>query len=290
MMNWFTNMEGCLDMVKSSDTAYMKRFLFERSFDQFGNDQAAFLADSAKSQNSESEENLPGISEEEPEITFTESEMEAAKESAYKDGYDEGFHKGHADAMDQIEKKGLDILEDIGPQIARLNVAQQKAHEHAQINMIRIMQSVTAKLMPVYEKTHGSEEAITVIKDCISDLREAGKLNIFLSAEMADLLKERITEAASRAGFDGEVKIIIDEDMGPSDARLDWGTGGASRDFASIKEQIDAIIERAISKIAASKIAASKITAKSDVPETFNEQEKIPLEDPDLDRIIAEEI
>jgi len=191
-------------MVKVAKTEEMKPFMFERSFDEFDQDKKKAAANAEPAP-----EDIP---EPEPEISFSEEEMNAQKQQSYMDGHADGFREGHAEAMDTLERQLNDLLERLAPMVSRLGEEQHKANERAQANMARMVQELMNKLMPIYVKNHGAEEAMTVVTECLAELQDPGRLSIHLSEETADLLGDRLNKAAERAGFQGIIRIRPDVD------------------------------------------------------------------------------
>lgn len=243
-------------MAKPAKNVEMKPFLFERSFDAFGSDRqaAAKAAEEEKAAAAAAEEaaNAPPEPEDpaepELEVVHTEEEMAEAKQEAYMNGHADGFREGYADAMDTLESRLNELLEKLAPLVSDLGKEQALANERAQANMARIVQALMGRLMPVYMKKHGADEALAVVSDCLAELQDPGRLTVRLSEETADLLGDRLSKAADRAGFEGQIRLLTDETLGPSDVRVDWGAGGAERHYDSIREEIDAAIDRAVAR------------------------------------------
>ncbi len=231
-------------MAKPVKTAEMKRFLFERSFDEFGGGRAPANAAAAPAEPEVVEE--PVV-----EITFSEAELAEARQESYREGHADGFREGHAEAMDTLERQLNDLLERLAPMVSNLGDVQRLSNERAQANMARMVQELMAKLMPIYTRTHGAEEAIAVVTDCLAELQDQGRLTIHLSEETADLLSDRLNKAAQRAGFEGQIRLLTDPELGPSDVRVDWGAGGAERRYESIRADVDAAIDRAVQRLEA---------------------------------------
>lgn len=240
-------------MATSAKPARMKPFLFERSFDDRGAAGAELeAATEAKDQTNaldteaESHDPEPAL-----EVVHTEEEMTAARQDAYMNGHADGFREGYAEAMDTLEKQLNDLLEQLAPLVSALGERQAAANDRAQANMARIVQVVMERLMPVYVREHGHEEALAVVSDCLGDLQDPGRLTIHLSEETAELLGDRLSKAARKAGFEGQIRLLADEEMGASDVKVDWGAGGAERRYETIREEIDAAIDRAVERIEA---------------------------------------
>lgn len=227
-------------MAKVAKTEEMKPFMFERSFDEFDPDKKKAAANA--------EPPPEDIPEPEPEISFSEEEMNTQKQQSYMDGHADGFREGHAEAMDTLERQLNELLERLAPMVSKLGEEQRKANERAQANMARMVQELMNKLMPIYVKNHGAEEAMAVVTECLAELQDPGRLSIHLSEETADLLGDRLNKAAERAGFQGVIRLRPEEDMGASDVRVDWGAGGAERRYETIKTDVDAAIDRAVAR------------------------------------------
>lgn len=240
-------------MARAPNFSDMKPFLFERSFDDpnapsRGQDAQKPVRNDQQNPEAEDAAEAPAEPEAPPEIVYGEAEFEAAKQGAYMDGHADGFREGQAEAMETINHKLNELLESLSPMIAALGEAQGRANERAEANMARIVKASLSKLMPVYVRRHGHEEVLAVVSECLAELQDPGRLTIRLSEESADLLGERLSKAAQRAGFEGSVRLLTEPDMEQSDVRVDWGAGGAERRYETIKDEIDAAIDGAVAR------------------------------------------
>jgi len=196
--------------------------------------------------------------------------------------------------MDTLEKQLNDLLESIKEPLKELLTVQAHANDLAQANMARMMKELTAKLMPVFLRQHGAEEALQVISDCLSELQDAGRVTIHMNEETHDAIGERLKSVVQRVGFDGQLRLLIEEDYGPSDVRLDWGAGGAERRYDTIKQDIDAAIDRAVDRAEAEieqlhsqsdddemqqPPVASEPEAPAPAPQEMHEQQQPPMEE-----------
>ena len=238
-------------MARPVDLSSAKPFLFERSFDEsLWDDVGAAKKAKAAAKVAEDAATAGEGEAEEPEAppppTFSEEELAAAKQDAYMDGHADGFREGHAESMDTLEARLVELLDQIAPLVATLGAEQVKANERAQTNVARIVQAVTAKLLPVYARKYGADEVMAVAVNCIAELQDAGRLTIRLSEETIEDVGDRLKKAADRAGFEGQLRMLPDEGLGPSDVLVDWGAGGAERVYDSIRADIDKAIDRAV--------------------------------------------
>ena len=237
-------------MATPAKTADMKPFLFDRAFDDYGREVKSREQIAAEKAAKEAAEN-PEPAEPEIELIYSEDDIAAFKQEAYMDGHADGFREGQTEALETIEKNLNDLLERIVPLVGSLASEQKLANERAQANMARMVQALMSKLMPVYIRDHGADEALAVVSDCLAELQDAGRLTVFLSEETMDQLGERLDRVVQRVGFEGQFRVLADDTMGASDIRVDWGAGGAERHYDSIRGEIDAAIDRAVSRVEA---------------------------------------
>ena len=254
----------------------MKPFLFERSFDAFDTDRHAAIAaaDAGKTVVKTGEDAKAPPEHAEParlgsEGVHTEEDMAAAKREAYMNGHADGVRKGHAEAMDTLARQLNTLLEELVPAVSDLGRDQALANERAQANMARIVRATMTRLMPVYLAKHGADEALAVVSDCLAELQDPGRLTVRLPEGMADLLGDRLSKVAERAGFEGQIRLLTDGTLGPSDVRVDWGAGGAERRYESIQAEIDAAIDRAVARAEAQLAGrgegrAAEVTARTE--------------------------
>lgn len=270
-------------MARPVDLSTAKPFLFERSFDESLWDEVSPKGSSA--QVTPSTENSDETSEEDQDVppppTFTEEELATAKQDAYMDGHADGFREGHAESMDTLEARLVEMLDRLTPMVSALGAEQALANERAQINVARIVKALTAKLLPVYARKHGDEEILSVAMNCIAELQDAGRLTIRLCEDTTDDLGNRLTQAAERAGFDGTLRILPDPSLGPSDILVDWGAGSAERVYESIEADVENAIDRAIAAAEADLGAVSAETSpQSDTHDAETNDSSIEVEAP----------
>ena len=55
---------------------------------------------------------------------------------------------------------------------------------------------------------------------------------------------------AASLGFPGKLIILVDDELGQSDCRVEWADGGAERDTARTWREIEATLDRAMIALA----------------------------------------
>jgi flagellar assembly protein FliH len=216
-----------------------QKFLFDTSFDT-EKSAAAKAAEAAK----KAAEEIP------PAPTFSEEELEAARQGAFADGRAAGF----AEAEETQNRRLADAVEALAPLLAQMAQEIEVQADDRRRETLEAAITVVRKLFPNLAREHGLDEVRAVVDACLERLRDEPRLVVRTADSDLDALKERIEQSAEHSGFEGKLVFLVDERLAPGDLRLEWADGGAERDQAGLWKEIDAIIARALSPAPAGKL------------------------------------
>jgi flagellar assembly protein FliH len=87
-------------------------------------------------------------------------------------------------------------------------------------------------------------EIESLIEACLAPLRSAPQLVVRLRSAEADALRERLGVIAERAGFNGRLVVIGEENFQPGDCRIEWADGGIMRDRNRAIAAIESTVAR----------------------------------------------
>lgn len=212
-----------------------EKFLFDTSFDSERDREAR-----ARAANEAAEAAEP------PPPTFSEEELEAARQSAFA----EGKAAGLAEAEQSHARHLADGIAALPPYFDQLAEELEAREEERRRNALEAAVTVVRKLFPQLAREGGLEEIQAVVEACLERLRDEPRLVIRTADRDLDTLRERIEESTRRGGFDGKLVFLADEAIAAGDLRVEWADGGAERDQAGLWKEIDAIIARALSPAA----------------------------------------
>ncbi|MGD1880338.1 MAG: hypothetical protein ACFB13_22900 [Kiloniellaceae bacterium] len=209
----------------------MEKFLFNTSFDM------------EKSPAVKAEEAPKAAAVEPPPApTFSEEELEAARQAAFAEGKADGLAEAEANQANRLAEAVAELpplFDRLAQDLAAQADGQRRETLEAAITVVR-------KLFPHLAREHGLDETRAVIEQCLERLRDEPRLVIRSADEDLDALKEHIEASAAHSAFDGKLVFLADDRLAPGDLRLEWADGGAERDQAGLWKEIDTVIDRAL--------------------------------------------
>jgi len=194
-----------------------------------------------------------------PAPTFSEEELEAARQAAFA----EGKAAGLAEAEQSHAKRLADSVAGLPPHFDRLSQELEHLETERQRGALEAAVTVVRKLFPRLAREGGLEEIRAVVEACLERLRDEPRLVIRCADGDLDKLRERVEGSTSRSSFEGKLVFLADETITAGDVRVEWADGGAERDQAALWKEIDAIIARALAPATARPAAQAQGKAQA---------------------------
>jgi flagellar assembly protein FliH len=201
-----------------------KKFLFETTFEP----------DELKG--------APRPAKKEPVPTYLEEDLTKARD----DGFAAGKEAGQKAAKESIERDTAQALERITQQLGELGKVQSEAIMNRSRETIEIAIAVIRKLFPSLTDTHGMTEIEAIISECLTHLRSEPRVVIRVADSLLDTVNQRTKELAAKAGFEGKIVLIAQNDLPAGDVRVEWADGGAERDSGLLWREIDNVLSHVI--------------------------------------------
>lgn len=218
-------------------TTQKSRFLFDNIFDEEYQQKMRRAAEAARMAELEAEEHAPP--------TYSQEEVDEAKEASYQLGRQEGM----SSAMAGIEQQVSVSLEGVLSKIDELNQTHRKWTSEIQRDAVRLSATIMRKLAP--ELIRGTElpQIEHVINQAFQFLTEQPKVMIRVAAELEAPLRDKVQLMASRVGYEGEVVLVGDPELVATDCRVSWAAGAVERALDETWSEIDEMIERTLSAL-----------------------------------------
>ena len=172
--------------------------------------------------------------------TYTEEELNQARE----EGLAAGKRAGQQAAEESLERQVAQVLTTMSQQIAELSKAHAELVQRQGREAIETALTIVRKLFPRLAQDHGMAEIEAVVGESLTRLRDEPRVVVRVADSLLDAVNERVSELAAKAGFEGKIVLIAQDDLQAGDVRIEWADGGAERDGGTLWQQIDAIVER----------------------------------------------
>lgn len=177
-----------------------------------------------------------------PPPTFSEDELQAARDTAFEAGKAEGYTQANSGFEQQLAQ----TISALQTSFSAVAAAQNAANQETMRDSVAAAAAIIRKLLPAYARTHGLAEIEEFVGATISTLFSPAEVVIRAPEPLAEGIAERLAPAAAASGFGENLKVVPDPALGPSDCRVEWGSGGAERNAERLLAEIDAIVDRFI--------------------------------------------
>jgi flagellar biosynthesis/type III secretory pathway protein FliH len=257
--------------------AALKTFLFDYDFDD------AKLMRQIVEEESSDEKKVEETVETEPEIappTFSEAELDAARQKAFN----EGKESGNSDALAGIENSTSQALNTIVAEIMELSQKQSEFNEKVKIETISLLNKVIGKLFPLINERMNVDEVLQFSERILPGLLAEPRIIFRVPKNITETLKNKIEPILKESGYDGELIVNGDTEFSAGTCMVEWSSGSAERNTELLLSEIEQHFVTAINNdsFASNNPNISKTNVElSREDETLNPPNET-LEDPNL--------
>lgn len=202
-----------------TDVTQPKKFLFDLAFD--------------------SEVVGPAGEREKPKPTYSQEQIDAARQEAYESG----FNAGQKAMMEDQQQYQNALLTKIDQGIGHISQAMVAEWQRQLAQLQEIALVIARKIMPTYVERHGLDEIEKIVSKIVAEMAHEPRLVIRVNESQFEDAKTRIEAIAANKAYAGKLVILGDADLGPSDCRVEWADGGVERDLKTLWQEIDRVME-----------------------------------------------
>lgn len=164
-----------------------------------------------------------------------------------KEAYEKGREAGLAEAQAAIERQLAAAAEAIGEGLSNLESTRTAIESEMNGQAIEMAAALVGKALPALARREAMGEVQATIKECLARVLEEPRIVVRVADALLDSLQARIDALVQESGYAGQVVLLADAGLGPSDCRVEWANGGAERDMDSVWKEIEAAIQRSLS-------------------------------------------
>jgi len=223
--------------------AKLQKYLFDMDFGAPPRPVADPYAEQSLLQDEEGEGYYePQEEEPPPPPTFSEEELQLARDQAFEAGRAAGIQEAEA-----MTERLLSMAEQsIADGLFKVQTLQAEANDQLMRDAVMIAVAVLRKLQPEMIRHHGLDEVEALLHECLSHLDGEVKVTVRANPEMIESVRERCEQVAQAVAFDGKLVYAADPRVAAGDCRVEWGDGGAERDLARTWTEVEAVLARAL--------------------------------------------
>lgn len=214
-----------------------EKFMFDTIFDELEPIEPE-LADDELRESRNGEEPLEEEPEEEIIPTFSEEEVAAARQEGFADGKAEGI----AETLASIEKNTEETLNNIAERVAPLFALQEQANQEISNDATALSLAVVRKFFPTLNEDSALNEVTSVVESLLGRLINEPNIQIKCNPAISDALTGRIDHLTKGNALIGKITVIAEEEIPLGDCKIEWSSGTAERNLATLISEIDGII------------------------------------------------
>jgi flagellar assembly protein FliH len=184
---------------------------------------------------------------------FTEEDLEAVRDRAFKQGLEvgarDGFERGQQALRQSVEAQQTQALAAVEAALnsagSRLDALCTKLEQ----DTVRVVTALVGRLAPPLLDAVAEAELDNLLAEVLAAAVGQPVLDLRLAPPAAERLRPQMDDLAAKAGFRGKINIIADATQPAGAARADWGSGGAEHSPRSLERQLGDAVAIAISRL-----------------------------------------
>lgn len=179
--------------------------------------------------------------EEAPEPSFTEDELNSARQIANNEGIEQGRKEGIKEAQLEREEQLLSLCNNFASQIENLLSQEQIRTRESQKQTIEIGIKLAKNLFPALANKGIITEIETLISSRLTELQQEPHLILHLHPNLKTDLKERLEQHPLISPHIEKIHFMEDETQEEHSCKLEWQNGGISYNIEDFWIELDKI-------------------------------------------------
>lgn len=177
-----------------------------------------------------------------PAPTFSEADMEAARDEAYVAGHTAALQEAEA----ATERLAAESLHFIAQSLRQMTDAIDEPYHRLNAMATEIAIAVCRRVLPTITARHGTEEVEALLQQVLPTLVDQPRIIVRVHPALSEQVRLAVRPVVEDVGFEGRIMVIDDVHIQPGDARVEWGDGGIERDTPRTWREILDVIDRNI--------------------------------------------
>jgi flagellar assembly protein FliH len=177
-----------------------------------------------------------------PPPTFSEAELEAARQEAYA--------RGKRDALEEArisrEKFVADLIQKISREFATLFAAESARNAQYEAESVYLARAAFSRMFPALNERHGLQEVESIIIRTLENVRNLPEIVIEVHPDYVESVQAHLAVTGQDLAAAGKCRVAGNESLDKGGCRLAWQDGGGSRSADAIAAQIMQVFEQTL--------------------------------------------
>lgn len=171
--------------------------------------------------------------------TVSEEQLEAARTEAFAAGREAAL----AEHLVSEERRLSELFEVLLTNTGAIAESIDQVSENVARDALEVAMITVGKVLPTLIESNAIDEIEGLVKQCLTELRSEPRVAIRLHAASLEAFKSRLEPIAGATGYEGKLVLLADDDLAPSDCKVLWAEGGASRTAEDISRTVTAAVQ-----------------------------------------------
>ena len=174
-----------------------------------------------------------------PEPTYGEAELAEARAS----GIAEGHAAGLAEGRGETERLAAQAIEQATTHLGEIAETVRSRRDSVIHDATAVASAIIRKVAPDLIRRGALDAIEAAIAGCLPDLAEEPRIVVRVDGGILDAVRARIDPMIATSGFSGDVAVIADPAIEPSDCTVEWADGGIRHDPSRVWRDIEEILQ-----------------------------------------------
>lgn len=160
------------------------------------------------------------------------------------DAFSRGVAQGRAEMMAETDARIADCLTQISARLGLLVDEVEQSTVRLRSESTALAVAAATRLACELVRRQPLAEIEALFSECLAHLDHAPRLTVRVDHSLAAMVEERLTALSNARGFEGVIVVAGEPGMFPGDCRVEWASGGMTRDFGRIAAEIEQAVRR----------------------------------------------
>ena len=175
-------------------------------------------------------------------VVYSEEQMQLMKNQTLAQGKAEGTKE----TKQQQEELIGQLLQKALTQAEKLAKNEDRREVEKCTDAVRLTMQVIGKLLPAFSAQYALSEIERVVAQALEARRDEPRIAVIVPTQHLEPLKARLNALITEKAYAGKVILIADDNLAPTDCRVEWADGGAERLYERLFSQIESEFTKAI--------------------------------------------